>query len=163
QSQPDELVSVRIAKGTLIYQRKSIDTRKYLLKNKDSKPRTVIIEQPYSGDWTLIEPKEPYERTNQMYRFQATVPGNCVASQRVVLERVYGEGVALVSAGLDTVQFYIQQRVVSPAVKKALERLVALRTELDSAKRRLADVEQQIGTIDQEQKRLRENIKALPA
>jgi len=163
QTQPDELVSLRIAKGTLFFKRKYVDSRTYTLKNKDSKARTVIIEQPVFGEWTLIEPKDVYERTGQLYRFKVTVPANATATQKVVLERTADEGLAMSSMGLDTIDFYVRSRVSSPALKKALSELIAKRVALDAAQRKLSDIEGQIKAIDSEQNRLRENIKALPA
>jgi len=162
QSQPDEVVSMRIAKGTLIIRRKFVDTRTYTVKNKDSKARTVIIEQPYFGEWKLIEPTEAYEKTSNLYRFKVAVAPNAVATQKVVLERTADEGMAIMTAGLDTIDIYLRNRVISPAVKKALDEFVSKRTALDAVKRQLAEVETQIRTIEQEQNRLRENIKALP-
>ncbi len=162
QTQPEELVSLRIAKGTLIFKRKYVDSRTYTLKNKDSKARTVIIEQPVFGEWTLIEPKDVYERAGQLYRFKVNVPANATATQKVVLERTADEGIAMSSMGLDTIDFYVRSRVSSPALKKALSELVAKRVAMDSAQRKLSEIESQISTIDSEQTRLRENIKALP-
>lgn len=162
QTQPEELVSLRIAKGTLIFKRKYVDSRTYTLKNKDSKARTVIIEQPVMGEWTLIEPKDVYERAGSLYRFKVNVPANATATQKVVLERTADEGLAMSSMGLDTIDFYVRSRVSSPALKKALSELVAKRVALDAAQRKLSEIEAQITTIDSEQTRLRENIKALP-
>lgn len=162
QSQPDEVVSMRIAKGTLIIRRKFVDSRTYTLKNKDRKARTVIIEQPVFGEWKLIEPTEAYEKTSNLYRFKVAVAPNAVATQKVVLERTADEGIAILTSGLDTIDLYLRSRVISPAVKKALDEFIAKRTALDAVKRQLAEVEIQTRTIEQEQTRLRENIKALP-
>lgn len=163
QPKPDEVVSLRIAKGTLWYKRKSVDSRTYNLKNKDSKPRTVLIEQPYSGEWTLIEPKEPFERARDVYRFKVDVRPNSNASLTTTLERVADAGVVLASSGLDEIQIYLRARVISPAVRKALEEVVRRRMAIDEVRARLGEAERTVTTIEQEQTRIRENMKALPA
>jgi predicted nucleic acid-binding Zn-ribbon protein len=63
--------------------------------------------------------------------------------------------------GLDNIRFFISSRVISPAVKTALEKVVALRVELDEASRRRADLERQANEAVQEQGRIRENLKTL--
>ncbi len=162
QSVPEEVVGLRIAKGTLWHRRKYVDARTYNAKNKDDKPRTVLIEQPFSGDWTLIEPKEPYERTPQVYRFKVEVPAGGKASLKVVLERSLDLATALSSTGLNDIHFYLRTRVISPALKRALEEVVSRRQAIDEVVRQRTQVEQQIAAIEQDQNRIRENLKALP-
>lgn len=162
KSEPEQIVSVKIVKGVLWHRRKSIDARTYNVNNKDTKARTLLIEQPFSADWTLIEPKEPSERTREVYRFKVDVAANSKASQAVVQERTWDQTVALLSCGLDQVQFYVNARVISPRVKEALQQVMARRMAISDIARQRAELEQQVATIEKEQDRIRENMKALP-
>ena len=56
QPAPEELISLRIAKGVLWLRHKYLDQRDYVIKNKLERPREIILEQPYSEDWTLVQP-----------------------------------------------------------------------------------------------------------
>ncbi len=160
-SHPDELVSLRIVKGTLWHRHKYVDDRTYTIRNKDDAERTLLIEQPYNNDWTLIEPKEPFERTENLLRFKVAVPAGKTATHRVVLERVTDQSVGLTDLDFNAIRFYLSARVITPAVKSALERVIALRTELDEAIRQRTRLEQQASEAVAEQGRVRENLKTL--
>lgn len=163
QSQPEEVVKLRIAKGTLWYQRKLVDGRTYNVKNKDRKARAVLIEQPYGPDWKLIEPSEPFERATNLYRFKLDVPPGTTGSLKVVLERYVDSTIVLASAGLDQIQWFLRHRTASPAVRKAMDEVIVRRTTLDQIIARRNETERQVSTIEQDQSRIRENLKSLPA
>ena len=59
-------------KGTMLISRRLVEDRTYLVRNRDAKAKIVLIEQPYRADWKLAEPKEPTERTRDMYRFSVS-------------------------------------------------------------------------------------------
>jgi hypothetical protein len=162
KAHPDEIVSLRIAKGTLWHRHKYVDEREYDVKNKSNKDKAVILEQSYTDDWKLVEPKEPYERTQNLLRFKIAAPPAKTVTYKVQLERIADQSVALTELGLDQIRFYLSSRVISAEVKEALERVIALRTELDNASRKRALLEQKVNEAAQEQGRIRENIKTLP-
>ncbi|MBU0641150.1 MAG: DUF4139 domain-containing protein [Planctomycetes bacterium] len=161
KSHPDQIVSLRIAKGTLWHRHKYVDERTYVIKNKDGKERRLILEQPYSDDWKLIEPQEPYERTQNLLRFKVSVPAQKTVSQKVHLERVLDQSVVLSNLGLDGIRLYLRSPAISPAVKQALERVVSLRTELDRTTRQRTELEKLVQETVSEQARVRENLKTL--
>lgn len=161
QPRPDEIVSLKIAKGTLWHRHKFVDAREYDIKNKVDKDRTVIVEQAYTEDWKLVEPKEPYEKTQKLLRFKVTAPAQKTTPLSVTLERIGDQSIVLTSAGLDDIRIYLNQKVISPAVKQALEKVIALRTELDTVARQRVRLEKQREEAVAEQGRIRENIKTL--
>ncbi|MEW6197291.1 MAG: hypothetical protein AB1601_01310 [Planctomycetota bacterium] len=158
---PEELVSLRIARGTLWQRRKSVDARQYLIKNKADKDRTVLVEQAYGEGWTLVEPKEPYERTQELLRFKVAVPAHKTVTQNVKLERVMDQTVVLSNVGLEQIQFFLRTPVITPAVKSALEKVISLRNELEEVTRRRIRLETQQEESIAEQARVRENLKTL--
>ncbi len=159
---PEELMSLRIAKGVLWYGHKYLDERKYVIKNKAERERAVILEQPYTPDWTLVEPREPYERTPRLLRLRVEVPAGQSVSYPVKLERQAEQSLRLLDCRLDTIEFYLRSRVISPAVRQALERLVALRTELTDVSRQCEKLEQELNEVVADQVRVRDNLRTLP-
>jgi len=130
---PTNIVSLRIAKGTLVRQQRSVDERIYRIRNKQNKDKIVLIEQEAGTDWKLLEPEKPYERTEKVVRFKVDLPADGTASQTVRMERVYAQTVALKDVGFDTIEQYLTSlggEVLSPQVRQALEKVVALRSEL---------------------------------
>ncbi len=161
QPRPDEIVSLRIAKGTLIHKHRYVDERDYVVKNKADKQRTVLIEQPYGDEWNLLEPEKPYERAPGLSRFKVIVPAGKTMTQKVTLERVSDQSIALANVGLDQIRYYLRSRVISPAVKEALQKVIASRTDLDRTVREREQREREVNEQVAEQARVRENLRTL--
>ncbi|MGE3180131.1 MAG: DUF4139 domain-containing protein [Phycisphaerae bacterium] len=158
----DQMMSLRIAKGTLIHQHKYVDSRVYAIKNKAGKARTVIVEQPYDSSWTLVEPKEPSEKTENLLRFRVDVAAEKSEKLAVALERYGDTTISLGDVGLNQIRYYLRAPVITPAVKQALERVVAYRMELERLERDQQAAEQALKEAQDEQQRIRDNIRALP-
>ena len=157
-----ELVTVVLKKGTMLVSRRHIEDRTYLIKNRDAKTKSVLIEQPYRSDWKLIEPTEPTERTRDLYRFSLSVDPGKTASLRVKETLPVQETVLLMDSGIDLMAYYVRAKEVSPKVREALQRVVALRTKLDDARAQRTRLEQRVGEITAEHGRIRENMQRLP-
>lgn len=161
---PTYIISMRIEKGTLVRQNKAADEKVYKLRNKQAKEKTVLVEQAADSSWKLVEPAEPYERTEKAMRFKVTVPANGTASLTVKTERIYGETIVLSEIDLKSVDWYITNlggEVLSPAVREALQKVVAMRTELDRLARQRAANEQSLKESAEEQERIRKNLQVL--
>ena len=78
-----ELATVSLKKGTMLVSRRLVEDRSYLIRNRDRKSKTVLIEQPYRADWKLVEPKDATERTRDQYRFSVPVDAGKTATLRV--------------------------------------------------------------------------------
>lgn len=161
KSHPETVQSVWIKKGVLWSKRKNIDERVYNVKNKDADERKVLIEQVYSNDWQLVEPKEPSERTPALMRFELKTPGQKTTSQTVRFERVWDQYVQIGGVGNDGLEWFFRNVKLSDKVKAALERVIALRAELDSATRAKVAAEQVMAELEKDQGRIRENLKTL--
>ena len=156
-----ELVTVAIKKGTMWITRRIVEDRTYQIKNRDQKTRTVLIEHPYRADWKLMEPKEPTERTRDLYRFAVPVDAGKSASLRVKESLPVQESVQLMDGGLNQIVVYLQAKEVSSKVKEALQKVVALRNKLEETRSQRARQEQRIGEITSEHGRIRENMQRL--
>lgn len=156
-----ELVTVAIKKGTMWITRRIIEDRMYQIKNRDQKTRTVLIEHPYRADWKLMEPKEPTERTRDLYRFAVPVDAGKSASLRVKESLPMQESVQLMDSGLSQIVVYLQAKEVSSKVKEALQKVVALRNKLEETRSQRTRQEQRIGEITGEHGRIRENMQRL--
>ena len=130
-------------------------------KNRDAKTKTVLIEQPYRADWKLAEPKEPTERTRDMYRFSVSVDPGKSATLRVKETLPIQESILLMDSGLDQIVHYQRAKEVSPQVKDALQRLVQLRSALDDIRAQRTRLDQRTAEITAEHARIRENMQRL--
>jgi len=161
KAEPEVLTSVRIAKGTLIATREYVEEYTFNVKNKDDAARAVLVEHPFRSDWTLVTPKDPFERTPQVYRFQVDAKPNETTSLTVREERQGDQYLALSSSGLDTIEFYIRAKVVSPKVREALGKVAQMRNELGNTQARRNQQTQRVAQITADQGRVRENLKTV--
>jgi hypothetical protein len=157
-----ELVTVALKKGTMLVSRRRIEDRTYLIKNRDAKAKSVLIEQPYRSDWKLVEPTEPTERTRDLYRFTLSVEPGKTASLHVKETLPVQESIQLMDSGIDLMAYYIRAKEVSPKVREALQHVVGLRTKLDDTRALRTRLEQRVSEITAEHGRIRENMQRLP-
>ena len=161
QGGSQELVTVAVKKGTLWVTRRIIEDRTFQIKNRDQKPRAVLVEHPYRADWKLLEPKEPAERTRDLYRFAVPVDAGQTALLRVKESLPVQESVQLVDSGLNQIGLYLQAKEVSQNVKEALQKVVNLRNKLEDTRSRRNRQEQRIAEITAEHSRIRDNMQRL--
>lgn len=156
-----ELATVSLKKGTMLISRRLVEDRTYLVKNRDMKAKTILIEQPYRADWKLTEPKEPTERTRDLYRFSVTVDSGKSAMLRVKETLPIEESILLSEGGIDQIVYYQHAKEVSPKVKDALQRVVQLRSRLDDVHAQRTRLDQRTAEITAEHARIRENMQRL--
>lgn len=161
KSQPEQLVSVKIAKGTLTSSVKYQRGTQYTVKNGGNRAKKVLIEYPLDANWKLLEPKEPAEKTRDMYRFAVTAEPGKPAVLKVAEEQTVSQQIALSNLGYDAIAIYQRSTAVSEAVKKALAEIVKRKQEIESLQRKRQEIEQQIAAVGQEQTRIRENMSRL--
>jgi hypothetical protein len=156
-----ELATVSLKKGTMLISRRLVEDRTYLVRNRDAKAKTVLIEQPYRADWKLAEPKEPTERTRDLYRFNVAVDPGKSATLRVKETLPIQESILLMDSGIDQIVYYQHAKEVGPKVKEALQRVVQLRGKLDDARGQRMRLDQRTAEITAEHARIRENMQRL--
>ncbi len=158
---PEEITSIRLAKGVLYAQHKAVRTKTYTLKNSSQKDRTILVEQPIDADWQLTVPKEPAEKTAAVYRFAVDVPAGKSADLQVTEERIYGEETAVHNLATDAILSFQSQRVISPKAKEALQQVIEMKAHVQRIVDGRKQLEQQLKNINDEQNRIRQNMQQL--
>lgn len=158
---PSSLVSVRISRGIFFYTVKAQQERDYTIKNNGAKNRTVLVEHPYQPQWTLTSPKDPLERTRDVYRFAVPVSAGKTATLAVVQTQTVEQSIALSNLGSDQVALYVKNPVVTPAVKAALQKLAGMQATLASTTAQRASREARVADISNDQSRIRQNMDRL--
>jgi len=161
KSQPEQILSAKISRGVMTVQHKSRLETTYTIKNSAEEPRTLLVEHPVRPDWKLIEPKEPAEKTRSVYRFRAPVEPGKTAKLTVIEEMVQFEGIRLADRVGDEIKAYLIRSEISPKLKTALEKVVAMQGEIAALATQRTERETRIKEIEQEQDRIRKNMKEL--
>lgn len=155
---PELITTVRIQKGLLIQSTRQTRQKTYSVKNRGSKTRNVMIEHPFDAAWTLVEPREPAERSRSRYRFVLPVAKGETKKLTVTEERLVDGSFALTNLQADRVDFYARLKAVSPAVRDALQKLLDLKSRMADTASQRTRLEARVQDIRTEQARIRENM-----
>jgi hypothetical protein len=161
EQKPEEIVAVKIAKGTLVATRKYARTKAFEIKNSSAKPVKLLVEHPREGGWNLVAPKEAAETTRDRYRFAVTAEPGKPAKLEVAEEQQGVQHVALTNIDDNTILFYVRAKATSPKVKEALEQVIAKKRAIEEIVRKRQEREREIQVVEQEQNRIRQNMAQL--
>jgi hypothetical protein len=161
EPRPDEIVSVRLVKGTLIASRRLARLRKLEVKNSGDKPVKLLIEHPIEPGWKLVGPQKADETTRDRYRFAVAAepgkPATVEIGEEMPVEQSYG----ISTLDDNAILLYSRARGTSPAVKESLAEVIRRKQEIERIAREKTEREQEINAIGQEQARIRENMSRL--
>ncbi len=155
-----EILTLKITRGVLQQQIRQRRTNRYSLVNRDRRARTVLVEQPYDGDWQLIEPSQA-ERTRTLYRFRVALEAGGSSSLQVVEERTVEERYALLTVNEDTLQVLLRNAQASEAVRHALQEILNRRRQISELQTAITNREERIRAIEKDQERIRANMAQL--
>jgi hypothetical protein len=161
KAQNDEITTLKIVNGVLRLTRRYESRTEYVVKNKREKTRRFLIEQAMRSGWDLVEPAKNVEKTKDAYRYRFDVGAGKAEKVAFVEQRLLDEVVGLTDLRDDRIEFYIRQRAISGAVRKALEKLAQMQRDLADIRSQRQDRERRVREISEEQQRIRENMKSV--
>ena len=161
EPKPDEIVSVKIAKGTLIASRRLARRKVFEIKNTGAEAVRLLIEHPLDAGWTLVEPKEAAEKTRDRYRFAVEAEPGKPATLTVAEEQLVAQRLVLTNIDDGQILFYSSAKATSPAVRQALADVIERKREIERLAQERAKREQEIQVVGQEQERIRQNMAQL--
>ncbi|HEX4590816.1 MAG TPA: DUF4139 domain-containing protein, partial [Gemmataceae bacterium] len=160
---PSRITAVTLKKGLAYTRTRQREEKTYHAVNRSQDDKTLLVEHPYRPTFKLANDLKPAERTRDLYRFELQLPAGKAGDVEVVEEQDVSQAVQLTNADDQQIRFFLQQSVLSRAVREALEKAIDLRGKWAATQRELEHVNQQISHIETDQVRLRENLKATPA
>ena len=95
---PSPEMTFKIGEAQLTARFRLRETKTYTLKNRSTHDRTVVIEHPIRGEWKLLDPKKPSEKTRSHYRFTVQVAAGKTVSHEVVEDQARLDTFTLVAA-----------------------------------------------------------------
>jgi hypothetical protein len=151
----------RVVRGVLHLSRKQVRQQDYTVANRADRDKTVLIEHPKHGSFELVDTPEPIETTESLYRFEDRVAGGESSKLTVTEERTYGETVAILNCDLGQLLRYSRSGEIPRKVRDALAEIARRRQALVAVERQIAEREQRIRAITEEQKRIRDNMRTV--
>ncbi len=153
--------SISVSRGVLKEETAEVAEVEYLVHNAAPDPRTVVVEQPIRSGWRLDSDPKPDETTSTVYRFRvATPPGQTVRlhiGERHTVNQLY----RLADSTGEQIAVLLRNANASPALLAQLESVFAAKRNLASIYAQINAKQNQINSIVEDQKRLRDNLAAL--
>ena len=161
KSHPQQLTSVKLSKGVMHTEHKYRRETKYEVKNSANEPRALLIESPVDGDWKLVAPEEPDEKSRSHYRFALDVDAGDTAELLVKEELVASQQVALSNLDDATIRILLNAPEVSEEVKEALREVSQRNDEINQLVTQREQQSERLAGIDKAQERIRRNMQQL--
>jgi hypothetical protein len=173
RSDRQRVSSLRLARGVLTQVVEMREKRTYVIRNEDTQPRTVVIEHPVRPGWKLAEVKavsasddapaalKPAETSASFYRFKVTVDPKKTFELPVTEYEPVARNYMLSNLQTHDIDLLVQQRDINPELEQVLRRVVAQKGEIAELESQIKDQQEQVGAINDDQQRVRENLKAL--
>jgi hypothetical protein len=153
--------SGKIVKGVLNLTMKDVFTQEYAAESKADHDKTVIIEHPVRQGWKLVAPEKADETTETLYRFKGKVAAGKATKLKVQQEFVRGEVIAISPLDIDALAMYVRNGQIPKQVRDALAGALSARQTMAETERQIAERQQRIQQITQEQNRIRDNMKTV--
>ncbi len=154
-------VGGKIMGGTLILERRHAIEQAYSFANQGDEARTVVLEHPRLAGWELMGAAEPYEKTDDLYRFKLEVPAGEAKQLSVRQERLDSENMAILRQDVGTLVTLVGNGQLPQDVRDALEDVIKKQRAMIVTQRRLAETQKQKATISEEQERIRRNMQSV--
>ncbi|HEY6971649.1 MAG TPA: carboxypeptidase regulatory-like domain-containing protein [Candidatus Angelobacter sp.] len=152
---------IKIARGVMVQTSEQAQHDTYVVRNSDTEPRDVIIEHPVREGWKLAKDLKPEETTASFYRFRVKVKPNETATLKIDESQPIESKVALINVTDDTIKMFFSEKTINPGVEQALRKIIVQKGEIAALDHEIQNRQGEVTTINQDQQRLRENMKAL--
>ena len=161
KSRREDVRKVKVVDGVLNAWRYRVKETRYLIRNKKDEPIDLVLEHPFVHGWDLVDTQEPYETTDNHYRFRFEVPANETMQFTTQEKGDEGQEFALSEISRDTLALWVQRRYVDEDTRDLLAALIELKSTMIELYRRIEENHQRIKAVFADQERQRENLKAL--
>ena len=154
-------MSLSLKRGVLTVVRKETIETTYTIKSKAEAPKTVLVEHPFQSEYKLVTPDKAAERSARYYRFAVNAAPGKSQTLKVAVERPISMTVAVFDADINSLGVYAGRKDISPKLRETLQEVIRRRRQVGDLKAQALNREQEIGSIMQDQDRLRKNMAAL--
>jgi hypothetical protein len=158
---PSRITKISMSRGVLMQQREDRQSRTYAARNEDAQPRVLVIEHPVRDGWVLSGNTKAEETTTSAHRFRLTVAPRTTATLTVDEVRPGQTQYSIDSVSDDQVRLWVSGESITAEVATQLREVVRRRTVINELSDQINVRESELATIDRDQARVRENLKAL--
>jgi hypothetical protein len=165
----DEKVEQTISKATMangIFRASIVDqkTTVYTLKAAQNEDRRIIIEHPRLQGWELVTPDpKAAEMTDIAFRIPVELKAGSILRQTITTQWARTEEQLLTDLEVDVILAYAGNTNLTPAQRNAFNRIADMKKTITTLQVQLQVEASARDRVYEEQGRIRDNIKAVPA
>jgi hypothetical protein len=162
KSDNQRVTKVLIQHGVMTQSTQERQENTYTIRNRDTSPRTVVIEHPARAGWKLTDddPKTA-ESSASFHRFRLTLDPKKTTSLVVKEYRPVTNRYMLTNVGDSEIKYFLEQKMINADVEKALRQVLTQKNDIAVIDAIISGRRAEESNISEDQKRLRENMKAL--
>jgi hypothetical protein len=161
KSEKQKITKIMIAHGAMTQMTEEREEHIYTIRNRDTSARTVVIEHPARQGWKLVDGTEPAESTASFHRFRRIAEPQKTTVVSVKEYRPISTRYELTNVSEEEIAFFVSQKAINVEVEKVLRRVVEQKSNIAGFDADIAARKAQVSGIAEDQKRVRENMKAL--
>jgi hypothetical protein len=161
KNENQRVTRIVIAHGAMTQSTQERQEETYTVRNRDTSPRVLIVEHPARAGWKLADDETPAETTASFHRFRVAIEPTTTKTLTVKEYRPVSNRWMLTGVTDDEIKFFLDQKMISPEVEKALRSVVQKKNDIAVLDAVIAGRRAQVTNISDDQQRVRENMKAL--
>jgi hypothetical protein len=139
-----------------------VDKRTYKITNQTDKARIVYVEHPRRLDWKLVDQNQkPVDETQNFYRFRVELAPRTTVELPVNERHQITDNYSISTLARSDVDAFIARGSIDSSLRTILEKIIDVKNRMAVQDQRIASLQAERQQIDQDQARLRDNIKAL--
>jgi archaellum component FlaC len=161
EDEQQRVTRVAIMRGAMFQSTEERQQRSYTIRNRDTSPRTIVIEHPVRAGWKLADGEEPAESTASYHRFRVTLEPKKTTKLVVKEYHPLSNRYELSNMTDDQIAYFLTQKTINPQVEQALRRVASAKNNIAALDAQIAARKGQMSSITEDQQRVRENMKAL--
>ncbi len=165
----DDKMEQRISKATMaggVFKASIVDERTtiYTLKGAAKEDRRIIIEHARAQGWELVTPDpKSAEMTDIAFRVPVDVKAGATVRQTVTTQWARLEEQAMIDLDVEVIFAYASNANLTPAQRNAFTRMGEMMRSIANVQAQIEAANSARDRVYEEQQRIRENIKAVPA
>ena len=152
---------ISIARGVLVQYTERLARRVYTIRNSDTTDRHIVIEHPIRAGWKLANAVTPAETSTDAYRFVVSVAAKKTETFTVAERQPANQTYRIADITDQQVELIVRESGGDPGLRTALAPIIAAKATVAGLSAELNSRAVETKRIEDDQMRVRENMKAL--
>ena len=130
KSESQRVTRVFIAHGMMTQSTQEREENTYTIRNRDTAPRTIVIEHPARPGWKLTDDEKPAESSASFHRFRLIVDPKKTETLLVKEYRPVTNSYQLSNVTDDQIKFFLAAKMINPEIEQALRKVIAQKNSI---------------------------------